>query len=48
LENSAKKTAPSFPQFPQPLLLAIVLKKKKTEHAGRLNQIRLDKMHSEA
>ncbi len=28
LENSAKDIAPSFPQFPQPLLLDIVRKKK--------------------
>jgi hypothetical protein len=47
LENSAKTTAPSFPQFPQPLLLEIV-RRKENRSVGKENQNRMDKTESEA
>ena len=38
-----QQTAPSFPQFPQPLLLDIVYEEKRKTIAERSNQNRLDK-----
>ena len=47
VENSAKTTAPSFPQFPQPLLLSLLGEENRT-NAPRLVQNCMDKKESEA
>ncbi len=43
-----RQTAPSFPQFPQPLLLDIVMKKKEKRLPERSNQNRVDKRQMKA
>ena len=42
------KRRPSFPQFPQPLLLDIVMKRKEERLPARSNQNRVDKRQLKA